>query len=69
MIRVHERLRKEHPAARLVLQVHDELIVETPRAEVDTVSQLIKEEMTTAFVMDPPLTVDTGVGANWLAAK
>jgi DNA polymerase-1 len=69
MIRVHQRLQKEHPQARLVLQVHDELIVEAPCDEAEVVRELVIEEMSGAFPMDPALAVDAGVGQSWLAAK
>jgi DNA polymerase I len=69
MIRVDDRLAKEHRAARLVLQVHDELIVESPAGEADRVATLVAEEMAGAYEMHPALGVDTGIGPNWLAAK
>jgi DNA polymerase-1 len=69
MIRCHERLTTECPRARLVLQVHDELIVETPADDAERVRELMVAEMVGAYAIDPPLEVDTGIGANWLAAK
>jgi DNA polymerase-1 len=69
MIRIHDRLREEGRAARLVLQVHDELLLEVPEAEVSAVRELVKMEMCGAFALDPPLQVDVGVGDNWAEAK
>jgi len=69
MLRCHEMLAREFPAARLVLQVHDELIFEVPAAVAQSVKQRVVKEMVAAFPMDPPLSVDAGVGENWLAAK
>jgi DNA polymerase-1 len=69
MISIHKRLREEGRAARLVLQVHDELLLEVPVAEVSAVRELVKAEMCSAFPLDPPLVVDVGVGENWAEAK
>jgi DNA polymerase-1 len=69
MIRCHGMLGREFPEARLVLQVHDELIFETLPAEAAAVKERVVEEMVAAFPMDPPLAVDAGVGENWLSAK
>ena len=69
MIRIHRRLRDEGRAARLVLQVHDELLLEVPEAEVGAVRELVRAEMCGAYALDPPLAVDVGVGENWAEAK
>ncbi|GAB4251287.1 MAG: DNA polymerase I [Thermoleophilia bacterium] len=69
MLRVHERLGREHSHARLVLQVHDELITEAPEEEAERVASLMRTEMEDAFVMDPPLVADVGIGRDWLSAK
>ncbi len=69
MIRLHERLRAEGRAARLVLQVHDELLLEVPETEVSAVRDLVREEMCGAYPLDPPLAVDVGVGDDWNEAK
>ena len=55
--------------ARLVLQVHDELLLEAPDAEVSAVKELVREEMCGAYELDPPLAVDVGAGADWNEAK
>ena len=69
MIRCRDRLRRESGDARLVLQVHDELVFEVPAAHAEAVKRIVVEEMAAAFPLDPPLGVDVGVGADWLAAK
>ena len=69
MIAIHRRLRDEGRAARLVLQVHDELLVEVPEPEVTRVRELVREEMCRAYPLDPPLAVDVGAGDDWNEAK
>ncbi|MGZ4400429.1 MAG: DNA polymerase, partial [Gaiellaceae bacterium] len=55
--------------ARLVLQVHDELVVEAPAAEIERAVEILRCAMCGAYAMDPPLEVAAGVGDNWLDAK
>jgi DNA polymerase-1 len=69
MVNAHRRLRDEGRGARLVLQVHDELLVEAPDAEVSAVKELLREEMTGAYPLDPPMAVDVGAGDDWNEAK
>ncbi|HVN61258.1 MAG TPA: DNA polymerase I [Gaiellaceae bacterium] len=69
MVRIHERLRAEGRGARLVLQVHDELLLELPEPETSAVRELVREEMVGAYPLDPPLAVDVGIGENWAEAK
>jgi DNA polymerase I len=69
MIAIHRRLRNEGRGARLVLQVHDELLLEVPEAEIGPVRELVREEMCGAYPLDPPLAVDVGVGDDWSEAK
>jgi DNA polymerase I len=69
MVAIHRRLRDEGRAARLVLQVHDELLLEAPEAEVSAIKALVREEMCRAYPLDPPLEVDVGVGDDWHEAK
>jgi DNA polymerase-1 len=69
MIRCYDRLAKDFPASRLVLQVHDELVFEVPKADAYAVREAMVAEMAAAYAMDPPLRVDAGVGPDWLAAK
>ncbi|MFL5929489.1 MAG: DNA polymerase I [Gaiellaceae bacterium] len=69
MIRIARRLREEGRGARVVLQVHDELLLEVPDVEVSKVRELVRAEMVGAYDLDPPLAVDVGVGDNWAEAK
>ena len=68
MVHVWQRLRDEGLRARLLLQVHDELIVEAPEEEAEAVSRLLKEEMERAVSYSVPLTVEVGTGKTWLEA-
>jgi DNA polymerase-1 len=69
MVAIHRRLRDEGRSARLVLQVHDELLLEVPETELSAVRELVREEMVGAYPLDPPLAVDVGVGDDWAEAK
>ena len=69
MIKVHERLKKENMRSRLILQVHDELIVEAPEDEAEKAAQLLSEEMENAVSLAVPLTADAGTGKTWYEAK
>jgi len=69
MVSIHRRLRDEGRSARMVLQVHDELLLEVPETEVSAVRELVREEMCGAYPLDPPLAVDVGVGDDWAEAK
>jgi DNA polymerase I len=69
MVAIHERLRSEGRSTRLVLQVHDELLLEAPEAEVSAIKPLVRDEMCRAFELDPPLEVDVGAGDDWHQAK
>jgi DNA polymerase-1 len=69
MVRSHRRLREEGRRGRLVLQVHDELLLEVPDPEVSAVKELVREEMCGAYPLDPPLAVDVGSGDDWNEAK
>jgi DNA polymerase-1 len=69
MVEIHRRLRAEGRGARLVLQVHDELLLEVPDTELTAVRELVRAEMTGAYPLDPPLAVDIGVGDDWAEAK
>ena len=68
MVHVWQRLRDEKLQARLLLQVHDELIVEAPDAEIDEVKRILKEEMENVVHYSIPLTTEVGTGKTWLAA-
>ena len=68
MVHVWQRLRDEKLQARLLLQVHDELIVEAPEGEIDEVKRILKEEMENVVHYSVPLTTELGVGKTWLEA-
>ena len=69
MVRVYERLRREKLRARLIMQVHDELIVECPAEEQETVKRLLAEEMERSASLSVPLIAEAHSGKNWLEAK
>ena len=69
MVRVHDRLRREGLRGRLLMQVHDELIVECPEEEREQVERVLTEEMEHAAELSVPLTTDVHWGRNWLEAK
>jgi len=68
MIRVDARIRQERLQSRLIMQVHDELVLEVPEAEIVTMEQLVEEEMGRAVETKVPLRVDISYGANWSEA-
>ena len=70
MVRAHEALAAEGLRTRTILQIHDELLFEGAPEEMDQATEIVTREMVAAGgELDPPLTVDAGVGPNWLAAK
>ena len=69
MIRVEKRMMEESCRAKLLLQVHDELVIDCPREEVENVSKILKEEMENAVSLSVPLTVDVNIGENWYETK
>ena len=69
MIRVFDRLKKEIPEAALIMQVHDELIVEAPESKAEAAAQILKEEMENAVQLKVPMTVDAHWGKTWYDAK
>lgn len=69
MIRVNERLKREQLKSRLLLQIHDELLVETHQTEIEQVKQIMKEEMQQAANLTVPLEVEVKQGVNWFEAK
>lgn len=69
MVKVYNRLRSEGLRSRLILQVHDELIVEAPFDEAEHVKEILKQEMEGAVTLDVPLTVEMSEGASWYDAK
>lgn len=69
MNRVYERMKQEGLKSRLVLQVHDELLIETQKEEIDIVSKILEEEMKGAAHLSVELEIDMHQGENWYEAK
>ena len=69
MVRVFDRLRREMPQAKLLLQVHDELIVECPETMAEQTARLLEEEMEGVMQLSVPLVAEAHWGKNWLEAK
>lgn len=69
MVRVNRRLKKEHLQSKLVLQIHDELIIETKKEELEIVQKILVQEMMHAADLVVPLLVDANVGDSWYDAK
>ena len=65
MIKMHQLIKETNVEAKLILQVHDELILDTPNKEIDEVIGLVTESMMGAASLDVPLEIDVGVGDNW----
>jgi DNA polymerase-1 len=65
MIRVHAALKRRRPSARLLLQVHDELLLECPAREAGPVSELVRAEMEGCFALSVPLVASAGTGPTW----
>jgi DNA polymerase-1 len=69
MVRSHNALAEAGLSTRLILQIHDELLFEGPEAEAERAKEIVCAEMVAACELDPPLTVEAGIGSNWLEAK
>ncbi|MBE7015368.1 MAG: DNA polymerase I [Ruminococcaceae bacterium] len=69
MVRIYKKLKDGGFGAKLILQVHDELIIESPREEVEAVSKILSEEMEKAVTLSVPLVVDMSEGESWYDAK
>jgi len=69
MIDIHEALATGSLSARMLVQVHDELVFEVPRTEIDATTAMVRERMERAIALDVPVVVDVGVGASWAEAK
>ena len=65
MINITQRLKQERSEAKMLLQVHDELVFEVPEEEVEAIGALVKEEMERVHPLDVPLKVDVHMGRNW----
>jgi DNA polymerase-1 len=69
MIAIHRRLKHEKLAARMLLQIHDELIFEVPSDQLNDLAELIQQEMVGVRALEVPLKVDVKAGMNWADAK
>ena len=69
MVNCHNALADAGLKTKTILQIHDELLFEGPAEEMEAAKEIVTREMIGAADMDPPLTVDAGVGENWLSAK
>ncbi|MGI8996710.1 MAG: DNA polymerase, partial [Pyrinomonadaceae bacterium] len=69
MLKVDEALRREGLQARMVMQVHDELLIEAPKKEAERAAAILKREMETAVALDVPLEAEAGIGENWMDVK
>ena len=69
MINIQQRFDRDKSAAKMILQIHDELVFELPKTEAGDYTKLICAEMTGAIELDVPLKVDVSVGPSWLSEK
>ena len=69
MVNLDRALKDTGHSAAILLQVHDELVLEVPESKVEQVTDIVRREMTSAAQLKVPLVVDVGVGPNWLDAK
>jgi DNA polymerase-1 len=69
MLKVDEALKRENVNARIIMQVHDELLLEAPEAETERVAAIAKQAMEAAASLDVPLIVETGIGESWMDTK
>ncbi len=69
MIHVFRRLKQENLRSKLILQIHDELVIESPKEETDAVRKLLKEEMEQVQSLAVPLIAEVGIGPDWASAK
>jgi DNA polymerase-1 len=68
MLRIYDKMQHQNFKAQMLLQVHDELVFECPKSELEALKHLVKTEMEAAYSLQVPLTVDVGIGHNWLEA-
>ncbi|NIA31493.1 MAG: DNA polymerase I, partial [Actinobacteria bacterium] len=68
MINIHRRMHKESLQAKMILQVHDELVFDVPKTELDRMKHIVQSEMENAMKLDVPVKVEVGAAQNWLDA-
>src|SRR5690606_36074649 len=69
MVNLHRRILREKLPLKLLLQIHDELVLEAPQTEAERCAAVVREEMENAMQLDVPLKVEVGIGPDWLNAK
>jgi DNA polymerase-1 len=69
MVRIHRQLKAQGYRTAMLLQVHDELLFESPPEEIEPIRRLVKHEMEQVYPLEVPLLVEVGVGPNWRDAK
>ncbi len=69
MLNLHRRIQRDKLPAKMLLQVHDELVIEAPDSEAPRIAEILKEEMTGAMKLKAPIKVEVGIGKNWDEAK
>jgi DNA polymerase-1 len=69
MVKLHRRMKRENMQSKMLLQVHDELVFETPADVAEQEGAIIREEMSNAMQLSVPLKVEVGWGKNWQDAK
>lgn len=65
MVRINDRLKKEYPSSRLILQIHDEVLIEAKEEDKEAVGRLVHEEMLKAATLLVPLEAEVKFGYNW----
>ena len=68
MLNIHRKFKKQQLTSRMILQVHDELVFEVAKEELDLVKILVQHKMENAISLNVPIKVDVGIGDNWLDA-
>ena len=68
MIKIHRQINKENLKSKLIMQIHDELLLEVHQDEIDYISKMVIEYMRDAMKLDVPIEIDFGVGPSWYEA-
>ena len=68
MININKRFSRENLSSKMLLQVHDELVFDVYKPELEAIKKLVKTEMESAYKLEVPLDVDLDIGDNWLEA-
>ena len=68
MIKIHRQMNKENLKSKLIMQIHDELLLEVHQDEIDYISKMVIEHMRNAMKLDVPIEIDFGIGSSWYEA-